>query len=87
RADREQLYTLFDAVAGCMCFRSDANFVLVRIPSKQAQPLTEYLKSHGIVVKMFSEDEFRDCVRITLGTQDQNQKLFRAIRSFFFSPS
>lgn len=83
RADREEFERVFDGIPGCTCYRSDANFVLVRLPSGTAGTFTEHLKSGGILIKAFTEDEFRDCVRITLGTRDQNRRVLRAVASFF----
>lgn len=83
RADRAEFERVFDAIPGCTCYRSDANFVLVRLPSGTSGPFTEHLKSAGIVIKAFTENEFRDCVRITLGTRDQNRRLLAEVSSFF----
>jgi histidinol-phosphate aminotransferase len=76
--DRRAFYAFFDARPGYTCFRSDANFVLVRIPADHSAPLKKHLTERGLMIKFFTEQEFKDCVRITLGTQEQNAMLLEA---------
>jgi histidinol-phosphate aminotransferase len=75
REDRNRFYSLFDAYPGYTCFRSDANFIFVRIPTEMKKVLQGELKEKGIVIKFFSDMEFPNCIRITLGTQEQNKHL------------
>lgn len=79
REDRQAYYTFFGAQKGFRCFRSDANFVLVRIPSELTAPLQQILRSRGIAIKFFTEPEFKDCARITIGTKEQNQRMLAAL--------
>ena len=83
RADRLRYYQFFDRVPGATSFRSDANFILVRLPQTVIDPLRDYLSDRQIAVKFFNEPGFGDCVRITIGTRDQNQRLLKALDSFF----
>ena len=85
RTDRETFYRFFDERNGFTCFRSDANFVLVRIPDSLRKPLKEFLDQHRIAIKFFEEKEFRDCVRITFGTSEQNKTVIGALESFLSS--
>jgi len=85
RDDRERFYTFFDSTPGCTCYRSDANFVLVKLPPGVSTELERTLVAAGIRIKFFSPEEFPDCVRITLGTSEQNRRLLdvfsRVLRS------
>ena len=81
-SDRKRYYGFFDDVPGFKIFRSDANFVLVRMPSGQIKSLQAFLAERKIKVKFFTEPEFQDCMRITIGTRDQNQKLLQATSDF-----
>ena len=85
--DREQYYSFFDNLSGFKIFRSDANFVLVRIPSDKAQLLRDFLVDRKIQLKFFSEPEFQNHIRITIGTRDQNRLLLQAISDFSSSSS
>jgi Histidinol-phosphate/aromatic aminotransferase and cobyric acid decarboxylase len=80
RKDRKRFYDVFDAKPGFTCFRSDANFVLVRIPTKIKEVTRDILKEKGIAIKFFLDTEFPDCIRITLGTREQNERLLEALQ-------
>jgi histidinol-phosphate aminotransferase len=82
REDRQAYRNLFAGFKGFRCFASDANFVLVRIPPELKGPLQTFLGEKRIVIKFFSEPSFVDCVRITLGTKEQNHRLQSALREF-----
>lgn len=60
---------------------SDANFLLVEF--KQAKALYQYLVDQGIVVRDRSNVTLCEgCLRITVGTPTENQKLLQQIHSF-----
>jgi histidinol-phosphate aminotransferase len=82
RADRQSYYDLFARFKGFRCFASDANFILVNIPAEVKAPLQQFLLEKQILIKFFSEPEFVNCVRITLGTKEQNQQLRSALVEF-----
>jgi len=82
RNDRQRWYEFFDSLKGWTCFRSDANFILVRYPIGVKEPLQKFLAGNSVAVKFFSESEFGDCIRITLGTSDQNQRVRSLLASF-----
>jgi len=82
REDRQAYYELFARFKGFRCFASDANFILVKIPPDVKQPLEQFLQGKQIVIKFFSEPAFVNCVRITLGTKEQNRRLQSALLEF-----
>jgi histidinol-phosphate aminotransferase len=86
REDRQAYYAFFAQHRGFRFFRSDANFVLVKIPAELKAPLQLYLKNQRIAIKFFSEPEFVDCVRITIGTSEQNRKMLAVLEDFMSSP-
>ncbi|MEX2191508.1 MAG: histidinol-phosphate transaminase [Bacteroidota bacterium] len=83
RDDRERYYQFFDRQPGVLCYRSDANFVLVRLPESLGNPLKNLLDREGIAVKFFTEEEFKHCMRITIGTKGQNARLLKVLDAFF----
>ena len=83
RADRERYYQFFDRQRGVRCYRSDANFVLVRIPGEMGSPLKDLLDREQIAVKFFTEKEFEHCLRITIATKEQNKRLLEILKAFF----
>lgn len=82
RADRHTYYDFFARQAGFRCYKSDANFILVKIPGEFKAPLKSYLDEQRIIVKFFSEPEFINCVRITIGTKEQNLRLLQGLSAF-----
>ncbi|HEY4964801.1 MAG TPA: histidinol-phosphate transaminase [Puia sp.] len=61
-------------------YPSEANFLLVRV--KNARRLYEILVSEGIVVRdRSSAPGCRDCLRITVGTKEQNSTLLQILTS------
>jgi histidinol dehydrogenase len=60
-------------------FKSDANFLMVRF--KNPVLAYEELVKNGIVVRRRSEERFKDCLRITIGTNAENDLVLQALRS------
>ena len=62
-------------------FPTDANFVLVRVTD--ANRVYHYLVEHGIVVRNRNRVQLcKDCLRITIGTRQENNELLGALRFF-----
>ncbi len=62
-------------------YPSDANFILVKV--KDANGLYNYLLDRGIVVRNRSSlPGCEGCLRISIGTLEENQKLLKAIADF-----
>lgn len=60
-------------------FPSDANFVLVRV--KDAHGTYEYLMNNGIIVRDRSKVMLcYNCLRISVGTPDENEKLIESLK-------
>ncbi len=62
-------------------YPSDANFLLVRF--KKARQLFDYLIAHKIVIRDRSRESLCDgCLRITIGTKNENNLLLQAITEY-----
>lgn len=79
RADRLALFHRLAALAGVVPYPSDANFLLVRVPDAGA--VFNGLKSRRILVKNLhgAHPVLDQCLRITIGTSNENQLLFNAL--------
>ncbi len=79
---RKQLSLALDTVSIVnKVYPSDANFLLVKV--KAARKCYEYLLEKGIVVRDRSNIILcEDCLRITIGTQNENQALLDALKHF-----
>jgi histidinol-phosphate aminotransferase len=59
-----------------------ANFILFRHPQKQV--LMDFLVANSVLIRDQSKQVNLDnCLRITLGTEQQNRKLLALMASFF----
>jgi histidinol-phosphate aminotransferase len=65
-------------------FPSAGNFVLVRFtdPTRNAARANDYLNSRGIIVRPVGGYGLPDCLRITVGTEDQNRAVIDALSEF-----
>jgi histidinol-phosphate aminotransferase len=82
-ADKESYYCRVGALPGLTVFRSDANFILVEIPSDLRARLKEQFTSRGLILKFMDEPVLKSHIRITLGTQEQNERVIAAFEEFF----
>lgn len=81
-AEKEKLAIRFWEL-GLFVFPSDANFLLVRFPPKvnASKVCEKLLKQFGIVVRDFSRQKgLKNCIRITVGTFAENEKLTAALK-------
>jgi histidinol-phosphate aminotransferase len=58
---------------------SEANFVFARRPGRNVKALYEGLKSRGILVRHFDVPELEDGLRITVGTDEEVDRLLAAL--------
>ncbi|MCY7278741.1 MAG: aminotransferase class I/II-fold pyridoxal phosphate-dependent enzyme, partial [Phormidesmis sp. CAN_BIN44] len=56
-------------------WESQANFLLTQPPTGNAEQLYLALKEQGILVRYFNRSGLSDKLRITIGTDEQNQRL------------
>lgn len=81
--DREQLFTALQAFKGLQVFSSRANFILFRTPAGQAQRIFDELKAQRVLIKNLAKAGglLTDCLRVTVGTPDENQQFLSALRA------
>lgn len=79
---REALMQAFSELPICeKVFPSDANFFLARV--KDANRVYNYLVERGIIVRNRSKVTLcNDCLRITIGTRDEDEQLLKALRNY-----
>lgn len=79
RSERGRLSEALSRLPGVQCFPSEANFVLIRV----AQPAAVFdaLRQHGILIKNLNGAHalLSGCLRITVGSPDQNDRLLDAL--------
>lgn len=58
---------------------SEANFVFARHGSKEAARIAAFLRQHGVVVRHFQQERISNFLRISVGTQEQQQRLIAVL--------
>jgi len=81
RAEREKIQGWLRALPGVTPFPSDANMILARVPDSKAT--FERMKARGVLVKnvAFVHPLLVNCLRITVGTPDENLKMIDALKA------
>lgn len=80
-AERGILAEALAGVPGLTVYPSQANFLLVRVPTGHAEKLHSGLRNAGILVKNLhgSHPQVADCLRITVGAPAENRQLLAAL--------
>ena len=87
RSERARLQAAFAEVPGVRAYPSEANMILLRVAG--AGRVFESLKRHGVLVKDVAgmHPLLADCLRITVGTPEENGVLLDALRAILNPPS
>ena len=81
RSERERVYQALTAVAGVNAFKSSANFILFRVAD--ALKVFEGLKRRKVLIKNLhgSHPQLAGCLRVTVGTPQENEIFLSALRA------
>ena len=85
--ERDRLAAALNAIAGVHVYPSGTNFLLVEI-NRPKQPLLEHLlHEHSLLVSdLGAYPELGSCVRVSIGTPQENDLVLRGFREFFAQP-
>ncbi len=81
-SDRNLYLNELNQLDGFKVYKSNANFVLVKMPKEKMSILNDHLKSNGYAIKFMNEEMLNSHMRISLGTQEQNKKVIQLIKEF-----
>lgn len=81
-AERNRMSESLKKIRGIEVFPSETNFILIRLA--KAEDLKNYLESLDIGVRYFTPNAFglKNCLRISIGTQFENDEVLQAIRDW-----
>jgi len=83
-SERERVRASLERIEEIYVYPTDANFFLVRVPD--ADFLFEELVKNDILVRRFKgEGRLANCLRITVGTKEENDRLTQALVGVFSS--
>lgn len=83
RADRATLLAALNTLPGLTVYPSEANFILFRTPAGRATAIFDALRERRILIKNLSPagGALADCLRVTVGTPDENAAFLDALRA------
>lgn len=79
-ASREKLVAQLNEL-GFKVLPSSANFIFATFVSKDAGELASELRERGIIVRYFNKPRINQYLRITIGTDEQNQRLVDTLKN------
>ncbi len=79
RSERTRVFTELQRLPGVEAYASDANFILFRVTG--ADQVFTGLKQRGVLIKNLdgSHPLLANCLRVTVGTPDENTRFLRAL--------
>ncbi len=79
RAERGRLFARLTGLSGVQAFPSEANFILFR--TAKADAVFAALKARGVLIKNLhgSHPMLADCLRVTVGTPEENDRFVDAL--------
>jgi histidinol-phosphate aminotransferase len=80
KQDRAWLFERLVGTVDVHAYPSDANFILFRLP--RAAQVFEGLKQRGVLIKKLdgAHPALTDCLRVTVGTAEENEQFVRALQ-------
>lgn len=87
RDERELLSEAMNAISGLEVFPSQANFILFRVldgdKNSSANDVFASIKQDGVLIKNMKADEglLKNCLRVTVGTAEENKAFLAALVS------
>jgi histidinol-phosphate aminotransferase len=80
KSQRAELYADLSGLPGVRAYRSDANFILFRVSG--ADEVFKNLVQRGVLIKNLNRSHalLENCLRVTVGTAQQNQQFIQALK-------
>ncbi len=80
--ERALMLKALNSLNGITPYESAANFILFKTPENQATKIFESIKSQGVLIKNVHPQGglLSDCLRVTVGTPEENQAFLAAIK-------
>ena len=80
--ERKRLINIIKEINSITIFPSDSNFFLFRT-QESADKMFQYLIEHGILVRNLNlHPKLKNCMRVTVGTRDENDQFTQKLMAF-----
>ena len=82
RRDRDLLYRQLQEIPGVTVWPSSTNFLLLRTEGADSNQVFDNLKEEGVLIKNLKNSHtlLRGCLRVTVGTEVENQAFLKALK-------
>lgn len=77
--ERERLYEGLQRLHNLRPYPSHSNFILSRVLGRDAATLKARLERRGILIRYYRTPGLRDCIRISVGKPEQNDRVIEAL--------
>jgi len=81
--DKKRYYNTLEKL-NIKVFRSDANFILLKVPEQYIKPLKYEFEREGVIVKFYEEEIFKNFIRISVGTVEQNDVVLEIFKDVVY---
>jgi histidinol-phosphate aminotransferase len=83
REERARLFEEMGKLEGLTLYPSAANFILFRVPAGRANAIFDGIQERGVLIKNMkaSEGPLADCLRVTVGTAEENDAFLAALKA------
>lgn len=82
KSERTRLAEMLTKLEGLRCYESCSNFILVR--SSYVGEIYKRLQEAGIHIRSYTNPQILDCLRITIGSPEENNSLFEIIKEVMY---
>ncbi len=80
-AERERLYTELGKIPWLKPYPSKSNFILCDILEGNAGELQQKLEDKGILVRYYTEQRLKNCIRFSVGKPEEDDILLSALKN------
>jgi histidinol-phosphate aminotransferase len=77
--ERERLLVKLNDIKWLRVYPSKANFILCDLLKGDARDVQQKLEDRGILVRCYADARLKNCIRVSVGRPDENNKLLNAL--------
>jgi len=78
-AERDRLLSKLSEITWLKVYPSKANFILCHLLRGDAKDVQQKLEDKGILVRFYADARLKNCIRISVGKPDEDDKLLKAL--------
>ncbi len=79
-AERDRFFQALQDMDGIEPYPSQTNFILCKLTAMPNVALYEALRRQGILIRVYTQGKLKDCVRISIGTPSQMDRVIEAMK-------